>query len=240
MKCSSHGSRSMKKIDWSIWSLVGSRNRIAPQLWRWLKKFWGWKSYKNICFQNRFSEETALVHLLGDQLEKSRFYSRLNLQILLEQWSVLSNFLPRLRAKKLGNLQCVAEIIVSQTQYIFLWNYLLLNIFLAGLQWSSDSRRPIGTGKKFAEVVWEVDCRWAKIGRFAACLDHKSGIQVKLVLLNLSKVFSFKLLVQIIFCRPIKSCIGYDGLWKWDSVQTSKADEEKTGIGTGWSCHPAK
>jgi hypothetical protein len=65
-------------------------------------------------FQNRFSEETALVHLIGNELEKSRFYSRMNLQILLEQWSVLSNFLPRLRAKKLGNLQCVAEIIVRQ------------------------------------------------------------------------------------------------------------------------------
>jgi len=107
------------------WQSVGERTRLVNLVTGWLEKPDCSSVMKvtitkilsfdyNKFFQNRFSEETALVHLIGNQLEKSRFYSRMNLQILLEQWTVLSNFLPRLRAKKLGNLQCVAEIIVKQ------------------------------------------------------------------------------------------------------------------------------
>lgn len=62
--------------------------------------------------QSHYSEELSLISLMIDEVEKARFHSRYVLQSFLEEWSVLSTLLPRLRAQKLGQLQTVAEIIV--------------------------------------------------------------------------------------------------------------------------------
>ncbi|XP_065336911.1 DNA-dependent protein kinase catalytic subunit-like [Cloeon dipterum] len=102
-----------KLLPWFLKSqifniLEGSRDHsyLSSLVTNWLNV----PAYLNI-LKNRFSEELSLISLMNNDAEKSEFYLRLSLQILLEQWSVLSSFLPRSRVKKLQYLQTIAEII---------------------------------------------------------------------------------------------------------------------------------
>ncbi|XP_059489779.1 DNA-dependent protein kinase catalytic subunit-like isoform X2 [Neocloeon triangulifer] len=103
-----------KLLPWFLKSqifeiLEGSKEK--HHLSELVKNWFNVSEYLSV-LKNRFSEEMSLICLMNNDMEKSGFYSRLALQILFEQWSVLSTLLPRSRAKKLSNLQTLAELIL--------------------------------------------------------------------------------------------------------------------------------